>query len=182
MKMNIDKNIVGAIGGSDGSPKRPRRRASGEPVSDEQIKAVLNVADPEWKCIIQIGRETGRRLRVIARMTLGNFDLDNKSLRFDIGEPNKTQEVSISPTLLAFILSLPKPIDANAPLFPKCHAASFENTYKLNHQFEALQMKAGLRPWVFNCLRMTCFRELQAKGFPIMTLRRFLGLVSMPGK
>lgn len=169
----MNNDTIQVIGGDDNTPKRTHKGPLMEPLTDEQIDAVLKVADPEWKCMIQIGRVTGRRLGDIARLTLGDLDSEKNTIRFQAGDLKHS--VCVSPAVFECILCLPKPLDADSPLFPRCYAAAIKDLNILGYRFKAMQLKAGLQPWTFYRLRITFVRNLQSKGLPIMTLRKLLG-------
>jgi integrase len=47
----------------------------------EQLRVLLEVADPEWRSMILFGLYTGQRLGDIARLTWANLDLPGQRLR-----------------------------------------------------------------------------------------------------
>ena len=49
------------------------------PFSVEQVRALLEVADTEWRGLILLGFYAGMRLGDAARLTWGNIDLENRA-------------------------------------------------------------------------------------------------------
>jgi integrase len=68
-------------GKADGQSKRPFRL--------EELRALLDVADPEWKSMILFGLYTGQRLGDVARLTWANLDLPKSVVRLTTQKTHK---------------------------------------------------------------------------------------------
>jgi integrase len=123
--------------------KRARR-----PFSLDELRAVLSVADDEWRSMILVGLYTGARLSDVASLTWENVDLTAKELRFIA---RKTGKLVIIPLedgpLAAHVESLPAADSIKTPLHPRAFAIVEKQgkTGHLSNQFADLLAQAGLR-------------------------------------
>lgn len=116
------------------------------PFSEDELKAVVAVAPPEWRSMVILGLYTGQRLADIACMTWANIDLKNGEIRIEARKTGKKMKIPIGGALKAHLLSLGAP-GAKGPLHP--HAADVVTRLgkagPLSNEFSGLLVKAGLR-------------------------------------
>jgi integrase len=100
-------------------PEPIRVRAMEVPVFTlDELRVVLDVADPEWKSMILFGLYTGQRLADVATVHWSNVDLVKSEIRLTA---RKTDKVMILPTaapLRRFLEGLPSSDDGNTPIHP----------------------------------------------------------------
>jgi len=60
------------------------------PLKIKEIKAILSVADDEWRSMIRFGLYSGQRLSDIALLTWANIDLERNEIRFVARKTGKT--------------------------------------------------------------------------------------------
>ena len=122
--------------------KRARR-----PFSLDELRAVLSVADEEWRSMILVGLYTGARLSDVASLTWENVDLPAKEMRFIARKTGKTIILPLDGPLAAHVEALPA---ADSPRTP-VHLRAFSivekqgKTGNLSNQFADLLAQAGLR-------------------------------------
>src|SRR5438445_11925072 len=58
-----------------------RSNERGRPLSIEEIRSLLAIADPEWQSFIRLGLYTGQRLADLALLTWSNVDLECGEIR-----------------------------------------------------------------------------------------------------
>ncbi len=124
---------------------KKRRR----PFALEQFRAVLSVADTEWRSMILFGLYTGQRIGDIARLTWANVDLDKGQIRLVTQKTGAVRLIPMAQPLREHIETLPAP-DARpdlAPLHPRACALVEKNgkSGTLSNQFADLLALAGLR-------------------------------------
>lgn len=116
----------------------------------EQIKAMLKVADNEWKGMILLGAFHGLRIGDAASLTWANIDMERHSLRF---YPQKTakgakrieEEYPLHPDVLEYLESLP--VGSNKPkepLFPLLLKKKVGGKTGLSLTFREIMRKAGI--------------------------------------
>lgn len=147
-----------------------------DPLSPEQIQAVMEIADPEWKGIVLIGQHTGQALRDIARLRWQDVNQEEGIIRFSTRKGTRLAPVGITPTLAEYLASMQKPTSADSPIFPKAYEVVMRDpmAMELRYRFVVMQKKAKLKPWSFYMLRITFFKNLQLRGVPVMTIRHLL--------
>lgn len=120
------------------------------PFTDNQVSALLAVADVEWQGMILLAYHTGIRLNDAANLTRSN--LDGKLLRFrEAKTAHRKQRASeretvvvMSQDLRNYIKSLPVPMKKDAPLFPSLHGKKSGSAGGLSNSFTRLLVKAGI--------------------------------------
>lgn len=120
------------------------------PFTDEQVSALLAVADLEWQGMILLAYHTGIRLNDAANLTRAN--IDGKLLRFrEAKTAHRKQRASeretvvvMSQDLRDYIKSLPVPIKKEAPLFPSLYGKQSGSAGGLSNMFSRLLDKAGI--------------------------------------
>lgn len=126
--------------------KSPGRR----PLKVKEIKAILSVADDEWRSMIRFGLYTGQRLGDIALLTWANIDLERNEIRFIARKTSKTTLLPIAETLRPHIEALANSDDPAAPLHPRAfkllrRKKGQGRTQALSQEFGDLLAAAGLR-------------------------------------
>lgn len=120
---------------------------SRRPFAVAEVKAVLGVADSQWRSMVMFGLYTGQRLGDIATMTWQNIDLEHGEIRLITRKTRKTLILPIAAPLQRHIEAMPSSDDPAAPLHPG--AFSIVNTQgksgHLSNQFANLLAEAGLR-------------------------------------
>ncbi|MBE7497072.1 MAG: tyrosine-type recombinase/integrase [Verrucomicrobiaceae bacterium] len=120
------------------------------PFTNEQVSALLAVADVEWQGMILLAYHTGIRLNDAANLTRAN--LDGKLLRFrEAKTAHRKQRASERETvvvmakdLVDYFKSQPIPMKKDAPLFPSLHGRKTGSAGGLSNTFARLLDKAGI--------------------------------------
>jgi hypothetical protein len=113
----------------------------------EELRVVLDVADPEWKSIILFGLYTGQRLADIATLRWSNVDVVKGEIRLTTRKTDKVMILPIATPLRRYLEALPSSDDVNTPL----HRRAFEAVARqgksggLSRQFIDLLGQAGIR-------------------------------------
>ena len=130
--------LVGAVKRS----KRGGRRAFTLP----ELRAILAVADDEWRSLIQFGFYTGQRLGDLARLTWQNVDLAQNEIRLATSKTGRRQIIPIAAPLRRHIEGLPASDDPKQPLHSRAFeiVAQRDNTATLSRLFYDLMAQAGL--------------------------------------
>ncbi|MBL9178419.1 MAG: tyrosine-type recombinase/integrase [Verrucomicrobiaceae bacterium] len=174
---------------------KKRRR----PFSLDEIRAVLAVADDEWRSMILFGLYTGQRIGDVARLTWANVDLDKSQVRLVTQKTGAALRIAMTAPLRAHIETLPAP-DARpdcAPLHPRACALLERNgkSGTLSNQFADLLALAGLRmkkahrvttgegrdgrhdneQLSFHSLRHSAVTLLKEAGIPAAVVQEFIG-------
>lgn len=176
------------------SDKKRRR-----PFTLDQIRALLSVADAEWRSMILCGLYTGQRIGDIARLTWVNVDLEKGQVRLITQKTGAVLLIPMAPRLREHIESLPAP-DARpelSPLHPRA-CALLEKSGKsgtLSNQFADVLALAGLREkkahrvttgegrggrhdneqLSFHSLRHTAVTLLKEAGIPAAVVQKLIG-------
>ena len=175
--------------------ERKRRR----PFTLDQIRAVLAVADDEWRSMILFGLYTGQRIGDIARLTWANVDLDKGQIRLITQKTGAPLLIPMAAPLREHIECLPAP-DARPDLAP-LHSRACALVEKqgksgtLSNQFADLLALAGLRvkkshrattgegragrheteTLSFHSLRHTAVTLLKEAGIPAAVVQKLIG-------
>jgi integrase len=128
------------------SPKNSRT-PSKRPFSIPQLRAVLSVADPEWRSLVLFGLYTGQRLGDIARLRWSNIDLNRDELRLVTAKTSKSMIIPLASPLRRHIEKMPSSDDPQTPLHPRaCATVDVQGrSGTLSRQFGELLAQAGLR-------------------------------------
>jgi integrase len=113
----------------------------------EEVRAILNVADDEWRSMVLFGLYTGQRLSDIASLRWSNIDLPRGELRLVTRKTGRTMILPIAAPLRRLLESLLATDNLNAPIHPRA-CAILERQGKsanLSNQFGDLLARAGLR-------------------------------------
>ena len=117
------------------------------PFSIPELRAVLEVADPEWQSLIKFGLYTGQRLGDLALLTWLQIDLERDEIRMRACKTDKLLLIPIAAPLREHLLAIAGD-DPRAPVHPRSYAtvsAQFERVGSLSNQFAELLVAAGLR-------------------------------------
>jgi integrase len=120
------------------------------PLKVEEIKAILSVADEEWKSIIRFGLYTGQRLSDISLLTWQNIDFERNEIRFIARKTGKIMLLPIAEPLREHLETLANSDDPKAPLHPRAYKALHRpkghgRVSTLSQDFGDLLAAAGLR-------------------------------------
>jgi integrase len=126
--------------------KRRSDRFERRPFTLEELKRIIEAADPEWKGLILFGLYTGQRLGDIATLTWQNVDLQRQELRLLTEKTSRRQIIPLAPPLLRYAEALPSSDKPDAPIFPKAYAIveRLGRASQLSNQFYDLLVTAGL--------------------------------------
>ncbi len=121
---------------------KPRR-----PLTIEEIRWILSVADPEWQSLIKFGLFTGQRLADLASLTWDQIDLQRGEIRLVTRKTGKRLIIPIAGPLKAHIDSLEVPDQLGVPVHPRAFATlkQYGKVSLLSHQFVDLMAQVGLR-------------------------------------
>lgn len=112
----------------------------------EEVKAILDVADDEWRSMVLFGLYTGQRLSDIASLRWSNIDLPRSEMRLVTRKTGKTMILPIA-ARLRLLESMPATDNPSTPIHSRA-CAILERQGKsanLSNQFGDLLARAGLR-------------------------------------
>ena len=128
--------------------RQERRR----PFTVAELRAVLAVADEEWRGLVLFGLYSGQRLGDVARLTWANVDLADDGgrgeLRMVTGKTGRSQFIPLHAALRDYIAALDAGDNPRASLFPRAAAAvaaAGGRVVTLSNQFAEILASAGLR-------------------------------------
>lgn len=166
------------------------------PFTISELKAVLAVADGEWKSLILFGLYTGQRLGDLARLTWNNVDLVRREIRIVTGKTGKCLVLPIAKSLREYVERLPANNIPDVPLHPRAFAIvdAQGKTGHLSNQFADILANAGLREkkahrktgegrgigsrgggLCFHCIRHTAVSMMKDAGIPEAAVMEFVG-------
>ena len=124
--------------------------AKRRPFTIPELRAVLAVADDEWKSLIRFGLFIGQRLGDLAWLTWQNIDLERGEVRLVTRKTGRTIIAPMSTPLRKHIENLPAGDSPAAPIHPRAFEvmATKGRVGQLSNQFADLLAQAGLRPKV----------------------------------
>jgi integrase len=175
-----------------------RNRASGRrrPLTIEEIRAVIAIADPEWQSLIRFGLYTGQRLSDLACLTWSNIDLERGEIRLTTRKTDRRLTIPIAKPLREHLESLPGSDEPSAPLHPKALSVLQKDgrAASLSNAFVELLAQTGLRETQthqargigrnsrrqasqlsFHSLRHTAVSLLKDAGIPQATVQELIG-------
>src|SRR6516165_9424269 len=171
-------------------PNRSRwSAAQWRPFTVDELRAILEVATPEWQSLIKFGLYTGQRLGDLARLTWSNLDLERNVIRLQARKTGKAMTIPIAEPLRNHILCLPVPSKPSAPIHPRAFRTA---GHRLSNQFVDLLVVVGLRQKQkrtgagrggrrqpsevsFHVLRHTCTTLLKHAGVPQAVVQELIG-------
>lgn len=159
------------------------------PFTVDELRAILEVATPEWQSLIKFGLYTGQRLGDLARLTWSNLDLERNVIRLQARKTGKAMTIPIAEPLRNHILCLPVPSKPSAPIHPRAFRTA---GHRLSNQFVDLLVVVGLRQKQkrtgagrggrrqpsevsFHVLRHTCTTLLKHAGVPQAVVQELIG-------
>jgi integrase len=175
--------------------EKKRRR----PFTLDQIRAVLSVADEEWRSMILFGLYTGQRIGDVASLTWANLDLDREQIRLVTQKTGAPLVIPMAAPIKAHIekMSAPDARPELSPLHPRAQAIRQRhgNSGLLSNQFADLLAAAGLREkkphrkttgegrdgrhdnetLSFHSLRHSAVTLLKEAGIPAAVVQKLIG-------
>ena len=117
------------------------------PFSIAELRAILAVADLEWRSLVLFGLYTGQRLGDLVSLSWNNIDLERDEVRLVTSKTARTMFIPLAPPLRLHIESLPAGDNPQTPLHPRTSAvlARSGNVSILSNAFGDLLVQAGLR-------------------------------------
>jgi integrase len=117
--------------------------------SREQIKAMLEAADDEWKGMILLGACHGLRIGDAARLTWENIHAERQTLRFIAektkrGSKGKVEEYPLHSDVQTYLEELKVNDNPKAPIFPNLSKRNVSGDHGLSLTFRRLMAKAGI--------------------------------------
>jgi integrase len=177
---------------------RQRDCAERRPFTLDELRAVLAVADEEWKSMILCAIYSGQRLGDIAALTWANVDLQQNEIRLVTRKTGRRMIIPIATPLAKFLQTLPSSDDLDAPVHPRAYAIikAQRRSGSLSNRFANLLTQAGLRGNAahrkthgrgrgarregpghlsFHCLRHTAVTLLKEAGVPDAAIMALVG-------
>jgi integrase len=135
-------NPVAAVEPPAKAKTQSGEESSRDSFSPQQIEALVNAADKDWRLAILFSYFTGARLRDVANITWDAIDLPRKVVTYWASKTKKNVKVPLHPTLEEALLEVSAPDSGKAFVFPKMagRAAS-----PLSQQFITIMRRAGVR-------------------------------------
>jgi integrase len=173
----------------------PNRKQERRPFTEEELRAILEVCDTEWRGMVLCGAYTGMRLGDVCLLRWENIDLSSREIRFKAEKTDKPQAIPIAEPLFRHLMEIAGD-DPRAPLFPRAHATRQRDipTGTLSNQFYKLMTLAGIVPprdhkskgrgrdaarastgLGFHCLRHTTTSLLKRAGVSDAVARTIVG-------
>lgn len=119
------------------------------PFTIGELRAIIDLADDEWRSLIKFGLYTGQRLGDLATLTWSQVDLERDEIRLTTRKTNKALLIPIAPPLREHLLSLTAAgDDPRAAVHPGASAAVTAyhgRVSMLSKVFGELLVAAGLR-------------------------------------
>lgn len=139
-----DARRDGLVADNPAKDVRPLKKSAKEkrPFTGDELRAVLAVADDEWRSMILFGLYTGQRLKDMAALTWRNIDTEAGEVRIRTGKTGRTVVIPIMAPLARHIADLPAGDSPGEPIHPR---SSSTRGSTLSQQFGKLLGEAGLR-------------------------------------
>ena len=167
------------------------------PFTLDEVRALLDVADTEWRGVILLGFYAGMRLGDAARLTWANVDLENRVVVFEAQKTsrpkkgaNKNTVVDLHPDLMGYFGGLTMSDNPRSPIFPDLSRRPVGSANGLSAGFHRLMDKAGIlaplgaakekagsvfRAPSFHSLRHAFVTQLHCSGVPIEVRKELAG-------
>lgn len=130
---------------------RSERAAAGaakRPFAIDELRALMAIADDEWRGMILAGLYTaGQRLSDIATMTASQIDLTSATVRFSTRKTDRDVILPIAAPWLADASRRVKGREPDARLFPRAYAmfvGAGNKVGRVSNAFRSLLAKAGM--------------------------------------
>jgi integrase len=165
------------------------------PFTLDQVRALFDVADQEWRGLILLGFYAGMRLGDAARLTWGNVDLENRVVVFQAQKTakrkkgaDKNTDVDLHPDLMTYFGGLTN--DSSVQIFPRLSRRPVGSANGLSAGFRRLMDRAGIyaplgaakeqagrvfRTLSFHSLRHAFVTQLHCSGVPIEVRKELAG-------
>jgi integrase len=139
----VDVNEASRVPRLEDDPNRKQQRRA---FTQEELRAILEVCDQEWRGMVLAGAYTGMRLGDVSLLRWENVDLAGRELRFQTEKTGRMQVIPIAEPLHRHLLEIAGSDDARAPLFPRAFAGRQRDipTGTLSNQFYRLMTRAGV--------------------------------------
>jgi integrase len=122
------------------------------PFTEDQIRALLAIADLEWTGMVLFGVHCGLRLGDAAGLSWANVDLAARTLTFEAQKTSRRKQakdkistVCLHGDVVAYLEALPAGDDPSQALFPTLRERGVNGGRGLSQEFIALMGKAGIR-------------------------------------
>lgn len=176
-------------------PRMASERAR-RPFTVDELRAVLALADDEWRSMILFALYTGQRLGDVGRLRWSNVDTVNGELRLTTGKTGRRIIIPLAEPLQRHVATLPVSGKGDGPLHPRAFAvlSSGKASGALSNQFSSLLAEAGLREPVshrskdigrgavreastlsFHSLRHTAVTMMKEAGIPAAVVMELVG-------
>lgn len=132
-------------------------------LSPEEVRRLLEAANPRLRAIIQVALNTGMRAGEILRLRWSDVDLARRVLTINSTKTQHRHSVYINDTLLHVLQNLPR---SDERVFP---IKSFRTA------FRGACRRAGLQDFHFHDLRHTFSSYLAMAGVPLRDIAEWLG-------
>jgi integrase len=173
----------------------PTRKQQRRPFNDEELRAILSIADTEWKGMTLCGAYTGMRLGDVSLLKWENVDLAARELQFKTEKTGRVMVIPIAEPFYRHLLEIAGD-DPRAPLFSRAYEARQRDipTSALSNQFYRVMEQAGVVPkrshkkkkhgrdgarttggLGFHCLRHTATTLLKRAGVSDVIAREIVG-------
>jgi len=161
--------------------KRPRQLRRDVIPDDKEIAAFITAANPAFRQLLTFMRETGCRPGEATMMQKYHVDLENREVRFRIGEDKtsgktgKPRVIHLNDTALAMVISLMAVYPAG-PLFRNSRGKPW-NKFSINCATRQARLKAGLQNnlAVAYAIRHQYITDALARGVPIAIVAEMTG-------
>jgi integrase len=117
------------------------------PFTLDELRAILDVANDEWKSLIRFGLYCGQRLGDLCALTWSQIDLERDEIRLTSQKTGRPLLIPIATPLRDHILGLPAPDNPKAPVHPTAYRIlrTHGRVATLSNQFAEILVAAGLR-------------------------------------
>jgi len=130
---------------------KERSRDVRRPFTLEALRAVMGVADDEWRSMLRFGLFTGQRLYDVAALRWEQINLAREEIRLTAKKTGKGLTLPLAGPLLRHVRALAAAADPETPVHPRAFASVQRNegsVSTLSNQFGDLLARAGLRAGV----------------------------------
>jgi integrase len=114
----------------------------------DELRAIIALANDEWRSLIKFGLYTGQRLGDLATLTWSQVDLERDEVRLTPRKTNKPLLIPIAGPLREHLLSLTTGDNPRSPIHPRALAtmtACHGRVSMLSKAFAEMLIAAGLR-------------------------------------
>jgi integrase len=116
--------------------------------TQKQVKAIIDIADEDWRGLTLLGFYTGARLGVVANLRWENVDLVRRELRFTTNKIRRGKKAPlivcpIHPELHEFLMSLTDS-SRTGPILPSLAERPLSGKTGLSESFQNLIVQAGI--------------------------------------